>query len=351
MMIPRPAVSCCVSATLNYNQETPQPDYRSRMTRSLSGETSSSPLPEFAQRTIERFSDHLLVERGTSQTTLECYLSDVKQFLLAVPEAANRPYATSRQMLHNYARQLGGAGLAPSSITRKLIAIRAFYGFLASEGHLADNPAADIDLPKPRRRLPMVLTQGEVERLIDMAGKAPNHLWALRSRAMLEVMYGSGLRVSELLNLTPNNVSLTDGFVRVMGKRNKERVVPLGQPAVAAVREYLGLARPELAGKGRRRGTRPRPVPNLFLNQRGGRLSRMGFLKILRVCVSLAGITRRVTPHTLRHSFATHLLEGGADLRVVQEMLGHVSIATTQIYTHVDREYLRETLRTFHPRG
>jgi integrase/recombinase XerD len=292
---------------------------------------------------LERFTSYLLVERSVTRGSAGCYLADLKQFFLAMPDVALHPAETSRKRLHDYARQLGAAGLATTTVARKLVSIRLFYRFLASEQHLAANPADDIDLPKQRRKLPSVLTQDEVAKLIEAAASAPDRFWALRSRAMLEVMYGSGLRVSELLGLGTTSISLTDGFLRVMGKRSKERVVPLGQPAINAVRDYLSAARPHYAGK--------KTSPSLFLNHRGGRMSRMGFLKILRSCVALAGINRRVTPHTLRHSFATHLLEGGADLRAVQEMLGHSSIVTTQIYTHVDREYLRETHRTFHPRG
>ena len=304
---------------------------------------SKSPLPDAARQLLERFGSYLLVERSVTRGSADCYLADVSQFFLAVPDAARRPEATTRRMLHDYARRLGGAGLATSTVARKLVSIRLFYRYLASEERLRANPADDIDLPKQRRKLPGVLTQDEVARLLEAAAGAPDRFWALRSRAMLEVMYGSGLRVSELLSLDTGSVSLADGFLRVMGKRSKERVVPLGQLAVAAVRDYLDGARPHYAGK--------RTSPRLFLNNRGTGLSRMGFLKILRTCVGLGGMSRRVTPHTLRHSFATHLLEGGADLRAVQEMLGHSSIATTQIYTHVDREYLRETHRTFHPRG
>ena len=312
-------------------------------TRSSAGQTSNPRLPEAADGLLERFASYLLVERSVTRGSVDCYLADLKQFFLAVPEVAWRPADTDRTTLHEYARQLGAAGLATTTVARKLVSIRLFFRFLASEQHLAANPADDIDLPKQRRKLPGVLTQDEVAKLIEAAGSAPDRFWALRSRAMLEVMYGSGLRVSELLSLGTGNVALADGFLRVMGKRSKERVVPLGQPAVNAVRDYLSAARPHYAGR--------KTSPNLFLNHRGGKLSRMGFLKILRACVALAGINRRVTPHTLRHSFATHLLEGGADLRAVQEMLGHSSIVTTQIYTHVDREYLRETHRTFHPRG
>jgi integrase/recombinase XerD len=312
-------------------------------TRSSAEQRSSSRLPETAERLLERFESYLLVERSVTHGSAESYLADLKQFFGAVPEAAAQPAAATRKMLHDYARRLGGAGLATTTVARKLVSIRLFYRFLVSEQLLTANPADDIDLPKRRRRLPGVLTQDEVARLIDAAGRAPDRFWALRSRAMLEVMYGSGLRVSELLGLETGNLVLADGFLRVMGKRSKERVVPMGQPAVSAVWDYLSAGRPHYAGK--------RTSPSLFLNQRGGKLTRMGFLNILRACVALAGINRRVTPHTLRHSFATHLLEGGADLRAVQEMLGHASIATTQIYTHVDREYLRETHRTFHPRG
>jgi len=298
---------------------------------------------EAARQLLDRFVSYLLVERSVTRASADCYLADLKQFFLAVPEAAERPAATSRHTLHDYARKLGSAGLATTTVARKLVSIRLFFRFLASEQMMTINPADDIDLPKQRRKLPSVLTQDEIAKLIEAAGSAPDRFWALRSKAMLEVMYGSGLRVSELLGLGTGSISLTEGFLRVMGKRSKERVVPLGQPAIKAVRDYLSAARPHYAGR--------KTSPSLFLNQRGGALSRMGFLKILRSCVALAGIKRRVTPHTLRHSFATHLLEGGADLRAVQEMLGHSNIATTQIYTHVDREYLRETHRTFHPRG
>ena len=311
--------------------------------RSSAGQTSIRRLSEATEQLLERFTSYLLVERSVTRSSVDCYLADLKQFFLAMPEVARHPAETSRKTLRDYARQLGAAGLATSTVSRKLVSTRLFFRFLASEQMLTINPADDIDLPKQRHKLPVVLTQDEVGKLIETAGKAPDRFWALRSRAMLEVMYGSGLRVSELLSLTTSAVNLTDGFLRVMGKRSKERVVPLGQPAVNAVRDYVSAGRPHYAGK--------KTSPTLFLNHRGGRLSRMGFLKILRSCVALAGISRRVTPHTLRHSFATHLLEGGADLRAVQEMLGHSSIVTTQIYTHVDREYLRETHRTFHPRG
>jgi integrase/recombinase XerD len=223
------------------------------------------------------------------------------------------------------------------------VSIRVFYRFLVQESALASNPADDLEMPRQRRRLPQSLTQADLEQLLNVPAEVPDEFWALRSRAMLELMYGAGLRVSELLALPLDGLFLADRFVRVLGKRGKERVVPLGEPAVRAAREYLDRSRPHYLGR--------RSSAHVFPGRQGRPMSRMGFLKILRRCVALAGIKKRVTPHTLRHSFATHLLEGGADLRSVQEMLGHSNIATTQIYTHVDREYLREVHRTFHPRG
>lgn len=314
------------------------------MKRSLTTQSSAAPnsIPA-AERLLDRFANYLLVERSVVKSTVDNYLADVRQLLLSLPLVAAEPGAVTRAHLRGYVRELTGAGLAATTVARKVVSIRLLFRFLTFDLKLAGNPGDDLETPKRRLTLPVVMTQDEVGRLIAAAGAAPERFWALRSRAMLEVMYGSGLRVSELLGLGLTDVSLSEGFLRVLGKRNKERVVPLGDFAVLATRDYLDGARPHFAGK--------RTSPHMFLSVRGSRLSRMGFLKILRRCVALAGIKRHVTPHTLRHSFATHLLEGGADLRSVQEMLGHASIATTQIYTHVDREYLREVHRTFHPRG
>jgi integrase/recombinase XerD len=312
--------------------------------RRSSGAKKSRPdLGPAAEQALERFAGYLLVERSVVKGSVDCYTADVRQMFAALPALARDPAVATRSDLHEYARRLSAAGLAPTTVARKLVSVRLLYRFLVFELKLKTNPADDVELPKQRRRLPSVLTQDEVGVLISAAAGAANRFWALRSRAMLEVLYGSGLRVSEMLGLGTSDVSLADRFVRVIGKRSKERVVPLGTFAVDSVRDYLSAARPHFAGR--------KTSPFLFLNIRGGRLSRMGFLRILRSVVAASGIKRRVTPHTLRHSFATHLLEGGADLRAVQEMLGHSSIATTQIYTHVDREYLRETHRTFHPRG
>ncbi len=289
------------------------------------------------------FSHYLLVERGVNKVSAECYLTDVKQFLLDNPEIADDFRLLDTEMLRGFVRKLSNLGAAPATIARKLVSLRIFCEFLESEFHLSPNPAEDLKLPRQRRRLPEILTQSEIIRLIESSTKSKNFFWGLRARAMLEMAYGAGLRVSELLNIKVSDVDLQERFVRVYGKRARERLVPVGKPAVDAINEYLAL--------GREHYTRGRVSPYLFVNNRGNKLTRMGFWKILQTCVTFAGLKKRVTPHTLRHSFATHLLEGGADLRAVQEMLGHASIATTQIYTHIDRSYLREVYRTFHPRG
>ncbi|MEO0078178.1 MAG: site-specific tyrosine recombinase XerD [candidate division WOR-3 bacterium] len=319
----------------------PKPTQRSRATR-LSTRPNSGPLPE-AEQLLERFDSYLLVDRSVVQKSAEAYRSDIRQFLLSVPEAALRPADVTRDAVHAYVRQLSTLGLAPTTVARKIVSLRLFFRFLSAEQKLTENPAELLELPRMQRRLPSVLSPDEVVRLIDAAGQAADRFWALRAKAMIELLYGCGLRVSELLGLDLTDLSFTNRCVRVIGKRNKERIVPVGTYALAAVRAYLAGARLHYLGR--------RQSSGLFLNHHGCKLSRMGFLKILRQCAALAGIKRRVTPHTLRHSFATHLLEGGADLRSVQEMLGHSSIATTQIYTHLDREYLREVYKTFHPRS
>jgi integrase/recombinase XerD len=311
-------------------------------TRSPREPKSKAASPE-AAGLLERFSNYLLVERGLSRASVDSYLVDVRQFLECFPRLCGRPADLTVSVGRDYLRALVAAGLAGSTVSRKLIALRVFGRFLVPQLGLGSNPLSELELPKQHRRLPEVLTQQEVSNLIDAAATAPVRAWALRARAMIEVMYGSGLRVSELLNLKLTDIEMEERHVRVLGKRSKERVVPLGHPAVTAVRDYLAGSRPGYTAR--------KTSPFVFLSCRGTRISRMGYWKVLRQCVALAGIRRHVTPHTLRHSFATHLLEGGADLRAVQEMLGHSSITTTQIYTHVDRGYLREVYRTFHPRG
>jgi integrase/recombinase XerD len=291
---------------------------------------------------VERFDDFLALEQGASVKTSEAYRLDVARFVTyASVKGAKAPTDVSARILREYVYHLKDIGLAPASIRRNVSAVRSYFKFLLGEGQLVRDPSERLETPKRWRTLPEVLGVEEVEKLLT----APtlDEPLAFRDRAMLELAYGAGLRVSEWISLGVRDVMLQDHLVRVFGKGAKERLVPIGRKAIGAIAVYLRELRPTLE-KGQGKGV-------LFLNARGEPLSRMGAWKILRKYVKQAGITKPVSPHTLRHSFATHLLEGGADLRAVQEMLGHVDISTTQIYTHIDREYLRSVHKQFHPRA
>ncbi len=291
---------------------------------------------------LQPFLDHLGIERGLAPRTLDAYRRDVArmiEFLHA--RGVRRPADVDGADLREFVYGLKDRGLKPSSIRRNLSAIRTYFAFLLAEGVVVADPTERVDTPRAWRRLPSVLSRDDVLRLLEAPD--PNDRLYWRDKALLEFAYASGVRVGELISLGVRDLLLEDGFARVFGKGSKERLVPVGRAASRALDLYLRELRPHLdrgAGSGR-----------VFLNARGGPLSRMGVWKILRKHVRRAGITRRVTPHVLRHSFATHLLEGGADLASVQEMLGHADISTTQIYTHVDREYLRDVHRRFHPRA
>ena len=291
---------------------------------------------------LERFAEFLTLEQGSSARTDESYARDLHRLAeWAVAHGAPTPAVLTAAHLREFVYYLKDLGLSPASIRRGVSAIRTWFKFLMAEGVVKADPSERLETPKKWRTLPEVLTAAEVERLL---GAIPlEEPLAFRDRAMLELAYGAGLRVGEWITLKVSDLMLDEGVVRVFGKGSKERLVPVGGSATGAVAIYLRELRPRLErGKG---------AGVLFLNARGAPLSRMGAWKILRKYVQLAGITKAVTPHTLRHSFATHLLEGGADLRSVQEMLGHADISTTQIYTHVDREYLRSVHRQYHPRG
>ena len=291
---------------------------------------------------LERFNDHLAVEKGASPLTTEAYLNDLARFATFCHiKGATTPAAATAKILREYVYHLKDLGLSPASIRRNVSAVRSYFKFMLGEGELVRDPSERLEAPKRWRTLPDVLTVDEVTRLI--AAPALEEPLAFRDRAMLELAYGAGLRVSEWISLTTKDVLMDDHLVRVFGKGSKERLVPIGRSAIAATAIYLRELRPKLE-KGQGKGV-------MFLNARGAPLSRMGAWKILRKYVDIAGIKKAVSPHTLRHSFATHLLEGGADLRAVQEMLGHADISTTQIYTHVDREYLRSVHKQFHPRA
>ena len=288
------------------------------------------------------FGDFLTLEQGTSPRTVEAYNRDIERLVdyVRIKGAASPVDITSRT-LREFVYHLKDIGLAPSSIRRNISATRTYFRFLLAEGAVVRDPSERLETPKKWRTLPEVLTVDEVSRLI--AAPTLDDPLAFRDRAMLELAYGAGLRVSEWITLGVRDVLLEDKLVRVFGKGSKERLVPIGRSAIGAVATYTRELRPRLE-RGNGKGI-------LFLNARGMPLSRMGAWKILAKYVEQAGIQKHVSPHTLRHSFATHLLEGGADLRAVQEMLGHADISTTQIYTHVDREYLRQVHKQFHPRA
>lgn len=293
---------------------------------------------------LERFQDYLAFERGLSPRTLDAYGRDterLREFLAS--RGVEGPEDVEPPALREFTYHLRDQGLAPSSIRRTLSAVRTYFGFLLIEGLVTSDPTEQIEPPKTWQRLPDVLSRDEVAGLVEAPD--PSHRLYWRDRAMLEFAYASGVRVSELTAVKVRDVDLEEGFATVYGKGAKERLVPVGAAAVKAIRVYLRELRPRLEqGGGRSEG-------ELFLNARGGALTRMGVWKILRKHVERAGLEKRVTPHTLRHTFATHLLEGGADLAAVQEMLGHADISTTQVYTHVDRDYLRDVHRRYHPRA
>jgi len=258
-----------------------------------------------------------------------------------VVKGAATPLDVTPKILRDFIYHMKDLGLSPASIRRSVSATRSYFKFLMGDGIVARDPSERLDTPQRWRTLPDVLTKAEVETLL--AAPTMDDPLYFRDRAMLELAYGAGLRVSEWIGIGVKDVLHEDHLVRVFGKGSKERLVPIGRGAIASLSIYVAELRAKLE-KGKGKG-------KLFLNARGEPLSRMGAWKILRKYVDRTGITKDVSPHTLRHSFATHLLEGGADLRAVQEMLGHADISTTQIYTHVDREYLRQVHKRYHPRA
>ncbi len=291
---------------------------------------------------LELFRDYLALEAGHSGNTVDSYLRDLRRFVAwGDARGLPGPGAITRKQLREFIYALKDLGLSAATIRRQASAIRTYYGFLLAEGRVDHDPGDRLEMPRRGRQLPDTLSVTEMEALLG-APQADEPL-AWRDRALLELGYGAGLRVSELCGLTLPNLLLSEGLVRVLGKGSKERLVPIGRNVIGAVSVYLHQIRPALdRGKTRER---------VLLNARGDPLSRVGAWGVVKRCAKVAGIRKRVTTHTLRHSFATHLLEGGADLRAVQEMLGHADLSTTQIYTHVDREYLRSVHRQFHPRG
>ena len=288
----------------------------------------------------KEFEDHLIAQ-GDEYNTVQSYRYDLIQFANYIRRKKIELKKLAAKDLRSYFQELFDLGLQPTSINRKISAIKAFFRFLFTNHDIEMDPAADLELMKTGRKLPGVLSIEDVKVLIESADEETPI--GLRDRVALELLYGAGLRISELLGLQIRDVDFEKRWLKITGKGNKQRIIPFGRQAVRAIERFLANGRQGL--------THDRSTPFLIINTRGRRMSRMGFAKILAKYRIKSGIKKRITPHMLRHSFATHLLEAGADLRVVQELLGHVDISTTQIYTHIDREYLKEIHRQYHPRA
>lgn len=294
------------------------------------------------ERAITGYLDSLAVERSLSPNTLSAYTRDLARYADYLGSVAELDEIEAERVA-GFAEHLAQEGLARSSIARTLTAVRSFHRFCLGEGWTEENPARGLALPKQDKRLPKPISIEQVTRLIDAAG-TPDPPIGPRDRALIELLYGTGARISEVLGLDIDDIDAEGGAVRLFGKGSRERVVPLGSYALDAIDAYLVRARPALAEKGR--GT-----PTLFLNRLGRPLSRQSAWAIIRDAAGRAGIPGDISPHTLRHSYATHLLAGGADVRIVQELLGHSSVTTTQIYTAVTIETLKETFAISHPRA
>ncbi len=284
--------------------------------------------------------ENFLISQGNELNTIKSYLLDIRQLGFFLQSQQRNLTGAMTSDLRAFIHSLFDAGLSPVSINRKISAIRAYYTYLVANNKITSNPAEDLELLKVGRKLPLTLSIEEANKIVESANE--NTSVGLRDRVCLELLYGAGLRISELLDLKLSDILMNEELLSVIGKGNKQRFVPFGKKALQAIEEYLL--------KGRSALKKNRKTPYLILNVRGNKLSRMGFLKILRKYLIKSGTRKKVTPHTFRHSYATHLLQAGADLRAVQELLGHADISTTQIYTHIDREYLKEVHRQFHPR-
>ena len=291
---------------------------------------------------LEQFQDYLIFERGLSKRTLSAYQHDLENCIeFLARQGITDPSHVTPTVLRIWIFSLHEVGLAPSSIRRAQSAVRTFFRFLLAEGWLSVDPTERLESPKIIDRLPEFLTKEETQRLLNSPNPQKSLYW--RDRSILELLYASGVRVSELVGLLISGLDLDDSFITVFGKGGKERIVPVGVPALLTLKRYLSELRPKLdqaEGRG-----------HVYLNARGRPLTRESVWKLVRDSGRRADINKNVSPHTLRHTFATHLLEGGADLAAVQELLGHVDISSTQIYTHVDREYLRQIHGKYHPRA
>ena len=288
---------------------------------------------------VDQFINHLRVEKGLADNTIQSYSRDLIRFLRFLEGKKISPIGVTRAHIAEYIGSLNNV-LSARSIARNLSSVKMFFKFLISEGKIKESPARLFESIKLPVRLPEILSSDEVDLLLSQP--LPSTNIGLRDKAMLELLYATGLRVSELIGLRPIDINLEAGYVRTIGKGSKERMIPIGEKAINALKSYIMDGRPSLL---KRRGS-----SYLFLNSRGAPISRQGFWKIIKRYGIMAGIKKNITPHKLRHSFASHLLEGGADLRSVQVMLGHTDISTTQIYTHVNRERLKQVHEKYHPR-
>jgi integrase/recombinase XerD len=297
---------------------------------------------------INSFLNYLAVEKGFSGNTLDAYRNDLQQLAsFAGEEAAKQGLIPSwenfsRQEMLGYMLNLKERNYAATTIARKVAATRSFFGFLKSEGIIKTDPTENMSSPSVGKSLPKPISISQVRQLLEQPAKM-NTLEAKRDKAMLELLYASGMRISELVSLNLGDVNTEEGFVKCFGKGNKERIVPIYEQAARSVKEYIEETRPKLARK--------KDEVALFLNPRGDRLTRQGFWQKLKEYAKSAGLDAQISPHTLRHSFATHMLSGGADLRAVQELLGHANISTTQVYTHLTSEHVRRTYERSHPRA
>jgi integrase/recombinase XerD len=292
---------------------------------------------------VQDFLQYIIVERALSKNTIDSYKRDLTQYILYLEkvESIESIHQVERSHIMGFLLFLKENGKASTTLARNIASIRSFHQFLFREKVASQDPTLHIETPKSERKLPKVLSPHEVEALLDTPSS--NEPLSKRDKAMLELLYATGIRVSELVQLDLGDIHLAMGFIRCMGKGSKERIIPLGKMAQSAIERYLHDGRSALL-KGKKSEA-------LFLNHHGNRLSRQGFWKILKQLAFKARIEKELTPHTLRHSFATHLLENGADLRAVQEMLGHADISTTQIYTHVTKTRLKDVYSAFHPRA
>lgn len=289
---------------------------------------------------LEAFKDYLLSEKGVSANTLDAYSQDLKAFFLWMETKSKTLSRLTHHDISDFLMDYKKRGHAVSSVSRILATLKVFFRYMLSEGNLKKDPSYLIQFPKGWNRLPDVLSIEEIKRLLETPSNKGS---GLRDRTILELLYASGLRASEIIKLKINQVDLEVGYLRTMGKGSKERIVPIPPVTIERIKKYLKEVRPKLV--------KVKGCEFLFLTRLGKEFTRQGLWKLIKICARRSGLSKEITPHTFRHTFATHLLQGGADLRSVQEMLGHASISTTQIYTHLDKSYLQKIHKQFHPRG